>query len=326
MIPVGQTTTRNELGPLRLVTGSGRSGTTWLAEVLCRQHELRLVFEGLHPCCRRGELIPPAFSMLTREMQDFAAGCYFDALFSGEIDNIWLRYQIVPARLNPLSRLDLKGIKDTKARWVALWTRWRAASRSKDHPPLFKFIRANMLLDWLVARYPCRVVHLVRSPHEVLCSRLRLGGADWDARTYLDAVVTRLPDTVRLGFEGLLADLRNEAEATLAAWIIENRVALDAARKNPEILVVDYADLRQHPDEVLQKVTAHLQLTMKSMDAADISRPSTQHRVLNRKPQDDPLGNAEGARLADMLKTYGFSEYSDTFNRTADETSRVWAN
>src|SRR5580765_3333817 len=32
-----------------LVLGSGRSGTTWLAEAIARQHRSRLLFEPFHP-------------------------------------------------------------------------------------------------------------------------------------------------------------------------------------------------------------------------------------------------------------------------------------
>jgi len=122
-----------------LVLGSGRSGTTWLAEALARQHRSRLIFEPFHPrlgAIEEGARLfldpaahPPAFERGARRiLSGRARGPYID--------------QIRLARL-PRGRV----VKD---------------------------VHAANLLPWFRTSYPgVPVVYVVRHPIAASLSRLR---------------------------------------------------------------------------------------------------------------------------------------------------------
>jgi hypothetical protein len=122
-----------------LVLGSGRSGTTWLAESIARRHRSRLLFEPFHPllgAMGEGARLfldpaerPPAFERsLRRVLSGRARGAYID--------------EIRIARL-PRGRV----VKD---------------------------VHASNLLPWFRANHPAvPVVYVVRHPIATSLSRLR---------------------------------------------------------------------------------------------------------------------------------------------------------
>lgn len=122
-----------------LMLGSGRSGTTWLAESIARQHRSRLIFEPFHPqlgATGKGARLfldpadhPPAFEEPARRiLSGRARGPYIDS--------------VRVARL-PRGRV----VKD---------------------------VHASNLLPWLRANYPeVPVVYVVRHPIAASLSRLR---------------------------------------------------------------------------------------------------------------------------------------------------------
>jgi hypothetical protein len=122
-----------------LVLGSGRSGTTWLAESIARRHRSRLLFEPFHPTlgCYAGEVRlfadpaeeePRLARVAQRVLSGRARGPYID--------------QILVARL-PRGRV----VKD---------------------------VHAANLLPWLRANHPAvPVIYVVRHPIATSLSRLR---------------------------------------------------------------------------------------------------------------------------------------------------------
>lgn len=124
-----------------LVLGSGRSGTTWLAESIARRHRSRLLFEPFHPllgAIREGARLfldpaesPPAFERSVRRvLSGRVRGAYIDEIRVGRL---------------PRGRV----VKD---------------------------VHAANLLPWLLANHPAvPVVYVVRHPIAASISRLRSG-------------------------------------------------------------------------------------------------------------------------------------------------------
>lgn len=122
-----------------LVLGSGRSGTTWLAEAIARQHRSRLLFEPFHP--RLGAL--------------------------GEGTRLFLDPAEHPAAFDRAARRVLRGrvrgpyVDDVR---IARLPRGRVV----------KDVHASNLLPWFRTNYPdVPVVYVVRHPIAASLSRLR---------------------------------------------------------------------------------------------------------------------------------------------------------
>lgn len=122
-----------------LVLGSGRSGTTWLAEAIARRHRSRLLFEPFHPrlgAMGQGARLfldpaehPPSFERSARRvLTGRARGPYIDGVL--------------------ITRLP--------------------------HGRVVKDVHASNLLPWLRANHPdVPAIHVVRHPIAASLSRLR---------------------------------------------------------------------------------------------------------------------------------------------------------
>jgi hypothetical protein len=122
-----------------LVLGSGRSGTTWLAEATARQHRSRLLFEPFHP--RLGSLGDDTRLFLDPEENPPGFERSIGRILSGQVRSPHVD-QIRIARL-PRGRI------------------------AKD-------VHASNLLPWLRANHPgVPVVYVVRHPIAASLSRLR---------------------------------------------------------------------------------------------------------------------------------------------------------
>jgi hypothetical protein len=173
-----------------LLAGSGRSGTTWLSELIAAHPNVRVIFEpfdprrvedpaalGLHTYLRPGTPLP--------EQEDFVR-----RVLEGRVENEWTRQ---------------------------LGRRWWARRR------LVKTIRANLLLGWLDAIFDVAVVYCIRHPCAVALSRAQLG---WEA--HLDRLLAQ-PDLVTDHLEpylDVIGAARTDLERHAVAWCIENLVPL----------------------------------------------------------------------------------------------------
>jgi hypothetical protein len=130
-------------GHCLLLVGSGRSGTTWMAEVLTEALHCRLVYEPLRTKSvpwtapvRRGHYLPP-------DQSDPAVAAVLDRIIKGQLRN----------------------------RFTDRYNTERLPRRR-----VVKEVRATNLLPWLVPRYPrTPVVYLLRHPVPTAWSVVALG-------------------------------------------------------------------------------------------------------------------------------------------------------
>ena len=221
-----------------LLLGSARSGTTWLGEVIDRNHDHRVIFEPLRPTA------VPA-------VRAFADGQY---LRPDDVD---------PAFLDPMTRILTGRLRSP---WADHLNHVVLARRR-----LVKEIRANLLVPWLVSRFPgVPVVLLVRHPLAVAESRRRLG---W--RDHLGSAL----DQDRLAADHLrpqqewLDRLADPFARTVAQWCVETLVPLRMTAP-ADICLVTYEQLVSDQREQAERVLAHLgQHPDAALDAA-LDKPS----------------------------------------------------
>ena len=303
---------------LRMIAGSGRSGTTWVQDALADANNLRPIFEPLHPwvsevgnryahrTLRPGETHPDLLQFLT----DVCAG---------RGPQLWARYRRHPRWLFPpvsslTSRRELGRLYRFWSSFVAEFPTLYKASRRPA--PLVKCIRSNLMLGWLSQHCDGRVVLIVRHPGAVIESELR---GKWVPERVLDRFKrdAALHELTGNRYRTLLARRLNDVEALAARWVIENQYPIHWASAD-KVAVVHYERLKSAPGAEWQRLCAALDLP-NVPTAAALAKPSQQSS--RSKPESIVAGSttprwlqkltqAQVDAVQGVLDEVGFDLYS----------------
>lgn len=235
------------MSQLRLIAGSGRSGTTWVQDALALANGLRPVFEPLHP---HVSMIGKTFAhrALAPENEQPELSTFLRAVCDGREIRLWTKYRCQRRWLFPPFD-ELWSFDDA----THVYRRWRkflgempqfalAAHRTE---PLVKCIRANLMLGWLSRNVGCRIVLIVRHPAAVIESELR---SAWKPEFALERFRsdTRLHEMTNDRYRPLLTRSLGHIEGLAARWTIENQWVIERAVESG-ITVVFYERLKASP-------------------------------------------------------------------------------
>jgi hypothetical protein len=255
--------------PVRVIAGSGRSGTTWVQDVIADANALRPLFEPLHPLAIP-QARPFAYRYFRPDEDDPAAREFLSGVFDGRFHTWWTDYRVRPDRLVPTLPMlrSARAFHDYVRRWRKLWThRKRYGPKLSRQALLVKFIRANLMLGWIQRHFDARIVLVLRHPGAVIESRLRLGGEDWDASDQLRQYTgqSALHADYLFKYNDVLRGSLTAAESHAAIWCIENQLPLTqlgagtvtvafyeqllSGQPEPWQSIIDALELRQMPDE-----------------------------------------------------------------------------
>ena len=226
-----------------VIAGSGRSGTTWVEEIVNTGHWARVMFEPF-----RVSEVP--------ELRPLGAYTY---LRPGDH-----RFVDLAGRL-------LSG-HPRHNRWVNHQNYTRVADRR-----IVKEIRAHCLLAWLQDAFPqTPVIFTVRHPVTVVASQERMG---W--RDQLDRFMAQ-PDLVTdhlAGLSGALEQLETRTQRLAAQWCVENLVAFRTLGSTSATLVL-YESLASDPQEWTGRLLATVGRGAEAADLGDVgSKPSKMARA-----------------------------------------------
>ncbi len=204
------------------LAGSGRSGTTWVSEIVNHRNGYRLLFEPFHPgkvaICegfRRKQYLRP--------------------------DDRREEY------LEPARRVLTGGLRDF---WTDRFNRKFVAKRR-----LIKDIRANLLLGWMHANFPeMPLVLLLRHPCAVAASRLALGWRDNLSETMEQE---ELVEDFLGPLEAEIRAAREDFERHVFLWCIENYVPLRQFGRG-EIHLAFYENFLARPEDEVRGLFAFL--------------------------------------------------------------------
>ena len=224
-----------------LVAGSGRSGTTWLADLLQPELHARILFEPFHS--RLVEEYRPFhyFHYLRPDEDHEAMQAYCQRLFSGDIRHPWIDREVEVLR--PRMRL-------------------------------VKAIRANLLLGWIRNHFPeVPLVWVVRHPCAVVLSRMELGwDTDRDIAPFLEQpnlVSDFISERMRV-IEGA----RTNEEKHAIVWCVHHAVPLRQLESSAYHLVF-YEDLLRRPEFEVPRLFAALGQVPRPSIFERMARPST---------------------------------------------------
>jgi hypothetical protein len=233
------------------LAGSGRSGTTWLSEIINHKGTYRYVFEPfnprevgvvrqfrskqyLRPDDRREEFLEPARLVLTGEIRD-------------------------------------------------PWTD-RFHGRFVARRRLIKDIRANLMLGWMRTNFPgMPIILLLRHPCAVVASRLALGWKDNLCETMEQE---ELVEDFLLPMETEIRAASDDFERHLFLWCIDNYVPL-MQFESGQIHLAFYEDLLVSPEEELRSLFTFLGEDFDERIYRKLGRPSPLSRKNAAGPSVD---------------------------------------
>ena len=303
---------------MRLIAGSGRSGTTWVQDALADANDLRPVFEPLHPWV--SELGVKYSHKALSAAEEHPDLCQFIAdVCAGRRNRLWTTYRRQYRLLfpPPAKLASRDGLAITYRLWMKFlkeFPQLHAASRRSV--PLVKDIRANLMLGWLARKCDCRTVLILRHPGAVLESEMR---GRWSAGSVLDRFRSdaRLHELTGGRYRKLLTRELSPVEALATRWVIENQWPVERASIDG-VTVVHYERLKTSPETEWARMCRALELANVPSDAAR-ARPSQQSaregsaatQSSTRQPGwMERLTKEQIERIQDVLDEVGFTLYT----------------
>jgi hypothetical protein len=232
---------RNDKNSL-LLAGSGRGGTTWVAEVINYRNDFRYIFE-------------PFLNNKVKSCRHFA----FRQYLRPENNE--------PQYLNPARRIFSGSIRSD---WTDAFNKRFFCTKR-----LIKDIRVNLFLKWIRAHFPeMPIVFVLRHPCAVVTSRLHLGWND----NYADFLhQTQLIQDHLEPFVKPMTQAKTPFERHMFFWCVENYVPLQQLRRG-DVHVMFYEDLCVKPELELQRLSRYLGARFDEEAVRKLGIPSTQTR------------------------------------------------
>lgn len=287
------------------LVGDGRSGSTWLSDLINWDRRYREIFEPFHPyIVKRAKNFSLFQYLRPSEGLDSDLGVFLKAVFSGEFKH--LRADVSQPRL------FYDGL-------------------------LVKDIFANLLIPWANVNVPeVKKVLLIRNPFAVALSKQRLKSWTWLTEPAALLEQSSLHTDYLVPFENIIRSVSDDfIERQILIWSIVHYVPLMASNSN-DIYIIFYEDLVSSPIEELGRLFAFLGKddTQEEMLLEKIYKPARTSKkfeqVLSRKSLVDSWKDELSAQQIDRgMKILGYFHldvlYENAFkpNRSALTRERL---
>lgn len=204
-----------------IITGSPRSGTTWLGELISNIPKSIILFEPLHlnrnPRAKKFEFEWRTY--INSNTDNPKAKEFFEDLFNCKFLNSWITREVAVTRLFNIQYC------------------------------IYKFVRANMLIGWLNNNFNInKPVLIIRHPCAVISSQLRL-------KQFSKVKSALMNKNYYIDFPHIKDKLNNykDFEEILAArWCQENYIPLINNRSS--CILITYENLLNNPEKEIKKI------------------------------------------------------------------------
>ena len=202
-----------------IVAGTGRSGTTWVANIINYKNEYRDMFE-------------PFFSNKTKDWQHYPYKLY-------------MRPDDIDKKLFTITRKILSG--EVRNGWIDKYN-----SRFLCNYRIIKEIRVNLFLKWISLHFrEVPIVFVIRHPCAVAYSRMKLG---WDTHLKEILIQKKLIDDFLIEHLNEIKKPKNKFSEQIYLWAIENYVPLSQFRQNDNFYLLIYENLCINPRHEITKL------------------------------------------------------------------------
>jgi hypothetical protein len=281
-----------------VIAGTGRSGSTWLGEMLRGLRGYKFLNEPFMdtPLRRRTYLG-------STENAPMAISAYVQRALSGQLWRSWKwRFEA-----------------DTRGGMLFEFATCRKV--------VVKFTRALRMVRWMHQHYRVRgMIVLIRHPCAVISSMLRHGGG-WHAEhlenlggSPVEQVLGRnLPAELRRRFEEAAASANRSCEILAHLWALDYHVALfDTERDTYPWILVPYERLLTRGVDELRRIADAMgvELTEKVLQHVDAASSSASDDLQTRDVKDqlskwkDRLDDEQVDRILSIVHTYGIDMYT----------------
>ncbi|MCP5005002.1 MAG: sulfotransferase domain-containing protein [Planctomycetes bacterium] len=205
-----------------ILSGSGRSGTTWIADIINYKMDYRSMFEPFHP-------------HNVSVWQIFKPKIYFSPKRN---DNSYKR----------VLRIILTGnIRDS---WIDKYD--KHGTKTIYRKRLLKCIFGNLLLKGIYLLYPgMPIILLLRHPCAVVSSQLEIDG-NWGCLSEYFAQEDLVRDFL-LPFKKAAQNVHNRFEELVFIWCIQNYVPLKQFERD-EIHLIFYENFCKYPNQEIERL------------------------------------------------------------------------
>lgn len=273
---------QRKLSDAFVLAGSGRSGTTWLSDILTANPNTRVIFEPFD-----GRRVP--------EAQIFPLRPY------GRPDGNYPQWQPVVEQIL-LGNIENAWTKRQNHRW---WATRR----------LVKAIRVNLMLGWMSQQFNVPIVLVTRHPCAVVSSRLKL---KWDSHLDVFLEQPELVEDYLTPYVPIIKAAKTDLEKHTIMWCVENLVPLKQLANN-DWLFCTYEGLVTNPETEATRILSGLNIrqTLFNRNAiykvSQVSRPDS--AITNRR---DPLTEWQRQLSCDdihiiigLVQKFGIGLYDD---------------
>ncbi len=244
-----------------IVLSFGRSGSTWVSDIISKNLGGLLLFEPLHPetCSFPEEACYSDGYEPTLSHRLFA---FFEDVLDGKYRNRWL--------LRNHLFTPLEAVSQTYVDMV--WDETRVLG--------FKEIRANYMIDWFMENLNARIVYLVRHPAAVIASLRRRKnfwnefGFETHWRLFLEHVVFNpRQKPVLQPYLSIIEHVQTQIEREAVMWAVTHKLAKRAAARH-NLPVFHYEDFYERPFPTTRRLVDYLGGDPNALHPAHIFVPS----------------------------------------------------
>ena len=279
-----------------IVSGSGRSGTTWIAEIINYKNDYRIMFEPFHPneVMIWKKVKPEVYYSPNQQRKDYENTVR--NILSGKINDNWIDSYYVP----------------------------KFIYRKR----LIKDITTNLLIKGIDSRFPgIPIILLLRHPCAVALSQIKNKFIN-DLNDFLNA--EELVKDFLQPFVDRIKSAQNEFEKSIYLWCIQNYVPLKQFKEG-KIHVAFYENFCNKPEFEISRLFSFLNLKYDDRVYEQLKRASRtawegkqviisgNHTINGWKKE---LSDHEIKKALNILKTFGLDKiYTDD---AMPNESSVW--
>jgi Sulfotransferase domain len=225
------------------LAGKGRSGSTWISDIINYRNEYRCMFEPFHPykvnICKEFRYR----QYLRPENRDKYFLETADLILTGKIKNKWVDSQ---------------------------------NKRLFSNKRLIKDIRANLMLKWIHTNFPSiPIILLFRHPCAVAYSRIK---KNWDIDLELYLTQKDLMEDHLIPFTTEIEKLHDVFEKEIFSWCIEYYVPLRQFKRE-EIYLAFYEKFCEDPNREADRMFSYLGKKSDNVSLVDLRHPSATIRA-----------------------------------------------
>ena len=270
------------------VVGSARSGTSWLSEVIARQHRYRMLFEPEHEHqTKKGILLCDKY--FTEENHSREADTYFKRIFANTVDCDWIG--------------QISNRKWKRHLWPFIPKKY-----------VIKFVRCNLSAKYINEHFQIPLVHILRNPYDVIKSQQRVK-FPWLYKLDHFVAQPHLVELIENNFGLDITDVNKYSEVELLAlrWCIENVIPLELKESYQyKSEVVKHEDLRSDISIFLNLCRKFNLEPLSNIDD-EYSRPSSKAHpngiYRNSHSQQKALATTEVLRINHILDQFETNLY-----------------